>query len=243
MSILEVAISITVMGMIGIVIGSSFSAIQATHQLGDDMVDARRLVSLQLALFDEAFGPVHQYPPAIATGPSTNNPADAFHWGISSFTPASTRYLPTEVQRSGVNFPNLWAPGLTPYTISITGNPASFSDVNAFFTTTPSRATVADLPQVNNLTMFTTATTVSPSPWHVWSELQTEERQRLVDREINVDLYLARLDTVDTQIGTGLALEVSPYRYHEGTTTLWWIAQIDVRRSNQILQTVYRIGP
>lgn len=237
MSILEVAISITVMGMIGIVIGSSFSAIQATHQIGDDMVDARRLVALQLALFDETFGPLHTYPPPRATG-TTNNPADAYNWGLSSSTPPSVRYLPTEMVRGATNFPNLWNPALQAYTISITGNPASMADVNQFFTATPNRETVSAVPGV---TVFRS---IAPyNSWHVWSVLASDERNRLDAREIALDLYLARLDIADTQVAPAGPYQVSPYRYREGTTNLWWIAQIDVRRGNAILQTVYRIGP
>lgn len=231
MSIIEVAVSITVMGMIGIVIGSSFSAIRASHEVSDDLVDARRLIAVQFSIFDQQFGPSRSFP-----GPNDPGNSDIFTWN---------RVMPTQVTMLGTAFPNVWA--RTPHSLQIRtlappNVPANPGAANQYYLATPPPAmdSIAAIPGVYELP--------NANAWHAWASLTQGERDRLTAKELVLRVFIAPLDIRDTQWTTGGAFNASPYRQQivggpQNGVTMWWAAQVEVTKGNHVVQSAIRIGP
>jgi len=265
-SLIEVGVSIVVMTMAAFVMGNTFSSIVSTNSVAEDMVYARQLVARQFAYIDNKIdawrpdenetGPVPRPEDldCYLVGPQQTAPT-VHHWQNHCNNPPTASPLAD----NGDAFPNLWVQtgNRVDYTYQIQGGPilpktvddpvdlAGAPVIDRIRCTPTGHAVGVGLAAVDTLK----APFVLPDTngWHLYQNMDQNELDAMTSRALAIQVIMAPLEIMATQITKGTGFVVNPYRKIRNPASakpihLSWIMQVNIRKNGRVIYRVMRFG-
>ena len=212
LSFVEVALSVVILGIAAIALSATFSISSAEVEAADDLSFARAIAQRQINLIDSI---AHRE--VSPDGRRVEGAADDFSVALTSIKAAN-----------GDFFPDIWATSFPRYQlrfdsatdrVNLDGsNPGSLDRISGVYI----------LPETNG--------------WHILyngstPNLQPGERAAIQSRSLGVRVMMLPLDVAATAVG-GVCCQVSPYT----SPQLYWIMQIDVTKSAQVIHRLLTFG-